>query len=378
MRLARIPHTLLVTIVAVWLLGAPPCAFAQTTTAGSGAPGATPASQEGTAPTVAAPGPGAPAGGADPWAALGLPPAGSPAPAAGGATGDDPWNFDEAAPVETWRDILRPQALDLVITTAFFAFAMVSFFNKSRPLKYAALAMSVAYLGITKSTLISVTDIFRFVHFDFPQFKYSLAWYLIAVFTVVSTLLWGRLYCGRICAFGAFTQLLDVVVPKKLRWEPSAQVERYAGYVKYVLLVAVVGYYAATDHFTIYRYVEPFWMYTRQGTLVLWTMLGLLLLATLVVRNLYCRFLCPVGAMLGIISHATTLFRIKRWSECKTCRICERTCEWGAIRGPQIVRSECVRCDDCERLYADEKKCVHWVVVHRKSKNLPVGARVSG
>jgi NAD-dependent dihydropyrimidine dehydrogenase PreA subunit len=330
-------------------------------------------------PPVASPDGGAPAAqppanGADPWAALGLPPTGGSGAAAAGEA--DAWGFDDEVQQETWQDILRPQIADLAITTAFFAFALVSFFRKSRALKYAALFMSVAYLGVMKSTLISVTDIFRFVHFDFPQFKYSLAWYLIAGFTVVSTLLWGRLYCGRICAFGALTQLLDAVVPKKIRWEPSAKVERYAGYVKYGMLVSVVAYYALTDHFTIYRYVEPFWMYTRQGTLVLWAMLGVLLLATLVVRNLYCRFLCPVGAMLGIISQATTLFRIKRWSECKSCKICERTCEWGAIRGPQIVRSECVRCDDCERLYADEQKCVHWVVVHRKSKNLRVGARV--
>jgi hypothetical protein len=312
----------------------------------------------------------------DPWAALGLPPAG--ASGSGTRTGgtDDPWNFDEATTQESWSDILRPQALDLAITTAFFVFAMISFFRKSVPLKYAALVMSVAYLGVTKSTLISITDIFRLVHLDFPQFKYSLAWYLIAGFTVVSTVVWGRLYCGRICAFGAMTQLLDAVVPKRIRWEPSATVERYAGYVKYVLLVAVVAYYAFTDHFTIYRYVEPFWMFTRQGTVVLWTMLATLLLATLVVRNLYCRFLCPVGAMLGIMSQVTTVFRIKRWSECKSCRICERTCEWGAIRGPAIIRSECVRCDDCERLYDDEQKCVHHIVFYRKSHNLRVGAKV--
>ena len=30
------------------------------------------------------------------------------------------------------------------------------------------------------------------------------------------------------------------------------------------------------------------------------------------------------------------------------------------------MRSECVRCDDCERLYDDQKKCVHWVVLHRR------------
>ena len=334
---------------------------------------AAPASAPGPAPAASG---AQPAADKDPWAALGLPPTGAPGgrSATGGA---DPWGFDEEVKTETWGEILRPQAVDLAITSAFFAFAMVSFFRKSKALKYAALAMSVAYLGVTKSTLISVTDIFRIIHFDFPQFKYSLAWYLIASFTVVTTVIWGRLYCGRICAFGAFTQLLDAVVPKRFRWEPSAKIERYGGYVKYVLLVAVVAYYAFTDHFTIYRYVEPFWMFTRQGTVVLWTMFGTLLLATLVVRNLYCRFLCPVGAMLGIISQVTTLFRIKRWKECTSCKICERTCEWGAIRGPQIVRSECVRCDDCERLYDDQQKCVHWVVIHRKSKGLHVGSKFS-
>lgn len=369
--------TTLLPIALLVLLSGPAVARAQDPqTAPPASAAAAPATPDTSAAAPAAPAAaGQPAGGADPWAALGLPPAG--AAGAGQAAGsDDLWGFDTEAKVETWADILRPQATDLALMSLFFGFALVSFFRKSQPLKYATLAMSVAYLGITKSTLISVTDIFRFVHWDFPEFKYSIAWYLIGTFTVVTTLLWGRLYCGRICAFGALTQLLDAVVPKKIRWEPSAKVERYAGYVKYVLLVAVVGYYAVTDHFTIYRYVEPFWMYTRQGSVLLWTMLGTLLVASVVVRNLYCRFLCPVGAMLGLISQVTTLFRIKRWSECKTCKICERTCEWGAIRGPQIVRSECVRCDDCERLYEDEQKCVHWIVVHRKAKNLRVGEKV--
>jgi len=43
-------------------------------------------------------------------------------------------------------------------------------------------------------------------------------------------------------------------------------------------------------------------------------------------------------------------------------------CEWGAIRGPKIVASECVRCDDCERLYLDTEKCPHWLILARKSK----------
>ena len=98
----------------------------------------------------------------------------------------------------------------------------------------------------------------------------------------------------------------------------------------------------------------------------MWIGLGVLLVATVFVSNLYCRFLCPVGAALGLLSNLT-VFRIKRWSECNTCKMCEKTCEWGAIQGPKIIKSECVRCDDCERLYMDQQKCPHWIIIRRRS-----------
>ena len=281
---------------------------------------------------------------------------------------DDPWGFDDEVKVETWGDILRPQALDIALTTAFLGFALVSFFKKSVRLKYVALGITVLYLGIAKSQLLSITDLFRLVELDFPTFKYSINWYLFAGFTVVSTILWGRLYCGRICAFGAFTQLMDATIPKRFRIEPPRWLELRAAYVKYGLLAAVMIYYIATRHTNVYQYVEPFWMFTGQANLVLWTMLGVLLIATVVVRNLYCRFLCPLGAALGLISQVTTVFSIKRWSECKTCRICEKACEWGAIQGPKIIKSECVRCDDCEVIYDDKKACVHWLMIVKKER----------
>jgi polyferredoxin len=267
---------------------------------------------------------------------------------------------------ETWGDILGPQALDLALLTAFIALAMVSFFRKSVRLKYVALVAAVGYLGFTKSSLVSISDVFRLTDLSLPPFKYSLAWYLFSGFVVVSTVLWGRLYCGRVCAYGALTQLMDAVIPKKLRVNLPAMLERRAAWIKYGLLAGVLVYFIVTrDVSAPVRYAEPFWMFSLFGTTGMWIGLTVLLVATVFVRNLYCRFLCPVGAMLGILSNLT-VFRIKRWSECNTCKICEKTCEWGAIRGPTIVKTECVRCDDCERLYLDQKKCPHWIILRRK------------
>ena len=291
-----------------------------------------------------------------------------PGPAEPGADAAQPadlWEFEDEEESETWSALLQDQALDLSLFVAFATLALVSFFRKSAALKYVTLVAAVAYLGFAKSQLISVVNVFSLVTGNLPVFRYSLAWYLFAGFTVVSTVLWGRVYCGRICAYGALTQLLDRIVPARLRLEVPPWLERHAAKVKYVLLGATLLYFLVTSNIAAYRYVEPFWLFTLQSTTALWIGLAVLLVATVFVRNLYCRFLCPVGAALGLLSNLT-VFRIKRWSECNTCKICEKACEWGAIQGPKILVTECVRCDDCERLYLDTVKCPHWIILRRK------------
>jgi polyferredoxin len=279
------------------------------------------------------------------------------------------WQFndeDEQAP--TLADSVRSQAVDLVVFASFTVLALVSFFRKDKTLKYVTLGACVVLLGFWKSQLITIVNIFGLISLDLPIFRYSLAWYLLATFTVVSTVLWGRLYCGRMCAFGALTQLMDAALPASWRREPPAWFEKRALYVKYAVLAAAILYFIITRDRFIYRYIEPFWMFGFHGSVVMWSLLAVLLIATVFIRNLYCRFLCPVGAALGVISQITTVFSIKRWKECNSCKVCEKACEWGAIAGPKIIKSECVRCDDCERLYLDTKKCPHWIILLKDLK----------
>ena len=283
------------------------------------------------------------------------------------ATGafDFPEDEDETP---SWGQMIRAQAPDMAVYAGLTALALVGFFRKSEKIKVVTLFATAIFLGVLRSQMYSVVNIFGLLSWNLPIFKSSLFMYMFWAVTLGTTVIWGRLYCGRMCAFGAVTQLMDKVVPANWRYHVPVKIERRAVYFKYAFLAAVVAYYLVTHDILIYRYVEPFWMFTLRGNAIMWTGLAILLVATVFVRNLYCRFLCPVGTFLGLISSVTTIFRIKRWSECKTCKICEKTCEWGAIQGPRIVRSECVRCDDCERLYLDQKKCPHWLIIVRKKK----------
>ena len=306
------------------------------------------------------------------------------------------WDFEdeeeEAAP--TLIDQARSQALDISLFVAFATLVMVSFLRKSVALKYVTLVFAVIYMGRMKAYMLSVVNVFGVLGggvsaaklpfgeeaptlgaigaalaSSLPPFAFSLAWYAFAVFAVVTTIIWGRVYCGRVCAFGALTQLIDAVVPKRFQIEIPAKLEARASYIKYGILFGAIGVYFVTSEITFYRYIEPFWLFTFDATPVLWVMVGVLLVASIFVRNLYCRFLCPLGAALGLISKVTTVRPIKRWSECSQCALCEKTCEWGAIRKRQIVKAECVRCDDCEILYDDKQRCPHWLLeLKRKAR----------
>ena len=290
---------------------------------------------------------------------------------------NDPWGFEEdEEDIETWGTLLQDQAPDLLLFAGFASLTMVSFLRKSVWLKYLTLVIAVAYMGFQKSQLISVTNIYSLLTGNMPVFRYSMAWYLFFVFTVVTTVFWGRLYCGRVCAFGALTQLMDRILPARLRLEIPPWLEERAASIKYGLLAVTLLYFLVTADIPAYRYVEPFWMFTMRGSTAMWTGLAVLLISTVFVRNLYCRFLCPVGAALGLLSKLT-IFRIKRWSECSTCKLCEKTCEWGAIRGPEIIMTECVRCDDCERLYADTTRCPHWLILARQKLSQARSALIS-
>lgn len=82
--------------------------------------------------------------------------------------------------------------------------------------------------------------------------------------------------------------------------------------------------------------------------LTLWVM-GFLVFLSLLIRNFWCRFLCPYGALLGLISFVSPT-KIKRdKSLCIDCKKCEKQCP-SAIeitRKEGITTPECIGCLEC-------------------------------
>jgi polyferredoxin/formate hydrogenlyase subunit 6/NADH:ubiquinone oxidoreductase subunit I len=69
--------------------------------------------------------------------------------------------------------------------------------------------------------------------------------------------------------------------------------------------------------------------------------------ANLWVPRFYCRFVCPLGALMGVLGRFA-LWRIGRRSDaCKGCQLCEAACEGACEPTAEIRISECVLCMNC-------------------------------
>lgn len=260
-----------------------------------------------------------------------------------------------------WARTLADTSWGRVATTlAVLSLATAAFLMKLAWLRWVSLAVTLVVLGFVDGGFLSVSHITSGIWAGPGVYLRDLPLFLMVSFTVVTTLVWGRVFCGFLCPFGALQDLIDRVVPRRYHRPLSPQLHRRASLVKYGVLAAIVLPALAGSHVSLYQYFEPFGtVFFLSPSLLLWAIAGAFLVATIVIPRFYCRYACPLGAALGIVS-LISLKRINRVVQCDYCKVCEQRCPTGAIRGPKIDFPECVRCNICEvQLIEQAGVCQH-------------------
>ena len=235
-------------------------------------------------------------------------------------------------------------ALILLVLT----FGTAAFFTKITSLRWVSLGVTLLVLGFVDGGFLSVSHITSAIWVGPSVFLDDLPLLLMVVFTVVTTLIWGRVFCGFLCPFGALQDFLDRIIPKSWRKTPSTRVHQLGLWAKYLVLAIILIPALAGSHISFYEYFEPFGtVFFRSPSILLWVIAGAFILASAIVPRFYCRYACPLGAALAIASVLSPK-RIRRVEQCDHCLVCQQKCPTGAIQGPEVDFKECVRCNVCE------------------------------
>lgn len=230
----------------------------------------------------------------------------------------------------------------------------------------------------------------------------------IVVLLLVSTLLFGRIYCAVICPMGIFQDVIAWCAKKlnrkrHYRFSREKKVLRYgllaavivAFWVELTLLVSLLDPYSAFGRMAvnvfrpvylagnnllagIFNHFGNYTFYPMDVYLLDWGTLaiGLLtfgLIAFLAWRygRVWCNTACPVGTILGFLSRYSVWKMSMDQSACVSCGLCERKCKASCIdsRSKKIDNSRCINCYNC--LDACHKKGIKYLPVWKRKKDNP-------
>ena len=153
----------------------------------------------------------------------------------------------------------------------------------------------------------------------------------------VLVLLFGNVYCGYVCPFGALSELVGDVRAGGPALRPEAW--RHVRVLKYGLLALLGLLFALTRDFGIlasdplivfFGAQDPGWAF--------WLGLAGVALAFLFPR-FWCRGLCPAGAFLALLNRVQVLRRILPRTHPGRCDL--------GVRTPRDL--DCLCCDRCNR-----------------------------
>ena len=212
-------------------------------------------------------------------------------------------------------------------------------------------------------------------------FLYDPMTVLLWIFVAYTFYAWGRgTFCGWLCPFGALQELISKVTAKlgiRQMRVPTAldlQLKRVKYGVLAVILIAAVVSVTWADRLVE---VEPFKTsitlnFVRDWPFVLWAV-ATVLLSSFVYKG-YCRYLCPLGAGMGLLGRLRRFDWIARRSECgQPCQRCRSDCAYQAIeKSGRVDYDECFQCMDCVVIYESESLCVPLYNNARKAGVQPV------
>ena len=189
-------------------------------------------------------------------------------------------------------------------------------------------------------------------------------YYMLGIIMLYGLML-GRWICGFLCPFGLVQDLLHKIKTPKPKKSRLTKVLSYFKYVILVVFVVVLPLIYAFRDFPLpafCKYICPAGtlggaiallinpgnsdMFGMLGPLFTWKFVLMisLIVGCVFIYRMFCRFLCPLGALYGLFNRFA-IFGIKlERDKCVSCGKCVHTCKMDISH---VGDHECINCGEC-------------------------------
>ena len=285
-------------------------------------------------------------------------------------------------PKPLWMRIWEDRAGIIAITCLYLIGISVLFVKQTALVKHEKLTHWIRggsmlfvlfFIGFYAQGQLSVVNIYTLLLALYNGFKIQVflldpVIFILWVFVFISLFIVGRgLYCGWLCPFGALQEFAGLLA-KKFRIKQikiNPQQHKWGQTLKYfILLGLLVSAFFSLNIAEKLAEVEPFKTsitlhFVRTWPFVVYAVL--LLLLSMKIHKVYCRYLCPLGAGLAIVGRFPLFKLLRRRDECGTpCQLCKtKKCDIDAInKDGSIDYGECIQCLECVVTIENPNLCV--------------------
>lgn len=169
---------------------------------------------------------------------------------------------------------------------------------------------------------------------------------------IIVTLIFGRVFCSYVCPLGSIQEWFGSLGKKLgLRKEMPENLDKSLTKLKYIILTIIL-FATYTSAHLVFRPYDPFYalfhLY-KPAINASFVILGLSLVGSMFISRIWCRYLCPLGALVNFLSFFSLIKPVRNEADCINCNLCSKACPENVMPSKQLVFSKegCTHCLDC-------------------------------
>jgi NosR/NirI family transcriptional regulator, nitrous oxide reductase regulator len=219
----------------------------------------------------------------------------------------------------------------LVFLAAMSLITWVIIKKRSRKAVFWISVFSLLYFGFYREGCICAVGSLQNVTMAIfnPGYAVPITAIIFFITPLAFTLFFGRTFCAGVCPLGA---IQDLVAFKPVSLKPW--IRSLLGLIPFIYLGLAILFAATGTDFIVCRY-DPFVGFFRHNaSYLMFTIGGVLLLTGVFIARPYCRFFCPYGVLLNLVSRFSRRHLSIAPGKCINCKLCENTCPYDAIDKP--------------------------------------------